>query len=360
MSEQTKDVAIYPYPYLKEHSDGITFTDNGDGSVTINGTPNTIPVATWLVRDIELPAGDYFVSTDGGASQDALVYYEVSTGIIVTPYGDEVKHITLPQGGTLHIEILIVAEVNNLTLTPHVRTYSTAHQLATIAENEQKVFDAGKEAAMQRYWDIRQDYGKREGYAYFFCNETPETLAPRYDMRPTNMEGMFRHNYGLNIDLVAHLENLGVELDTSNCTNMNHAFHYTALTKLGILDFRKCGNKTQATFSYSQGIHTIELVIVSDDGTQTFVATYDYLRRLKEIRFQGAIGRSVSFQHSTNLSVASMKDIIAHLVNHAGTSNAGKYTITFPAECWERLEADSAAPDGGTWQNYVKNLGWLV
>lgn len=359
MSAQTKDVAIYPYPYLAEHGDGITFTDNGDGSVTINGTPNTIPVGTWLVRDIELPAGDYFVSTDGGASRDAFVYYEVG-GTSVQPYGDEVKHITLPQGGILHIQILIAAEVNNLTLTPHVRTYSTAHQLATIAENAPKVYEAGKDAAMQRYWDIRQDYGKRVNYAYFFCNENPETFAPRYDMRPTYMDGMFRDNSGLNIDLVAHLEKLGVVLDTSNCTTAGHAFYYTRFTRLGVIDFRKCGNKTQSTFEYSQWIRTIELVIVSDDGTQTFNGTYNYLRELKEIRFQGAMGRSVSFQHSTDLSVASMKDIIAHLVNHAGTSNAGKYTLTLPAECWERLEADSTAPDGGTWQNYVKNLGWLV
>lgn len=237
---------------------------------------------------------------------------------------------------------------------------TTAENVLRAKTDYDEVYAAGKDAAMQRYWDIRQDYGKREDYAYFFCNETVETLAPRYDMRPTNMDGMFYRNQELEIDLVAHLEKLGVVLDTSNCVSANHAFSYTQFTKFGVLDFRKCGNALQNTFYKSQGVHTIELVIVSDGGTQTFSGTYNYLINLKEIRFQGAIGRSVSFQHSTDLSVASMKDIIAHLVNHAGTSNAGKYTLTFPAECWERLEADSTAPDGGTWKDYVKNLGWLV
>lgn len=361
MSVLIKNLIPYPYDEFEELESDCTLIDNGDGSITFNGTGNgyTHPLKT----DIELPAGDYVLSVKGDYLNGCFFTFacdSYSDTVLYGLCGGETVKVTFTEGAKVTVIVSFYGTADNLTLTPYIQEYNTAYKLATIAENEQKVFDAGKDAAMQRYWDIRQDYGKREGYDYFFCNETPETLAPRYDMRPTNMEGMFRHNYGLNIDLVAHLENLGVELDTSNCTNMNHAFHYTALTKLGILDFRKCGNKTQATFSYSQGIHTIELVIVSDDGTQTFVATYDYLRRLKEIRFQGAIGRSVSFQHSTDLSVASMKDIIAHLVNYAGTSNAGKYTLTLPTECWERLEADSTAPDGGTWQNYVKNLGWLV
>lgn len=361
MSVLIKNLISYPYDETTKTEGGYTFTDNGDGSVTVSGTNTTDGAEEfYFARALELPAGEYVLSTDGGAVNNCRIIYAGSS-FVELPLGDETVHVTLEQAETVQVLINVFADaVDNLTLTPYIQEYNTAYKLANIAENEPKVYEAGKDAAMQRYWDIRQDYGKRESYAYFFCNEKPETLAPQHDMRPTNMEGMFRNNQELDIDLVAHLEKLDVVLDTSNCTNMNYAFYYTTLKRLGVIDFRKCGNKTQNTFNDSQGIHTIELVIVSDDGTQTFSGTYNYLRKLKEIRFQGAIGRSVNFQHSVVLSVASMKDIIAHLVNHAGTSNAGKYTLTLPAECWERLEADSTAPDGGTWQNYVKNLGWLV
>lgn len=361
MSVLIKNLIPYPYAETTKTEDGYTFTDNGDGSVTVSGTlTRDWAVDFYLTHALELPAGEYVISTDGGAVWDCRILYYGSS-FAEAPLGDETVHVTLEQAETVQVLINVFADVvDNLTLTPYIQEYNTAYKLANIAENEQKVFDAGKDAAMQRHWDIRQDYGKRENYAYFFGNETPETFAPRYDMRPTTIEGMFRHNQGLAIDLVAHLEKLGVVLDTSNCTNANYAFAYTKFTKLGIVDFSKCENNTHSTFSDSQVIRTIELIIVSDDGTQTFPNTYLYLRQLREIRFQGAIGRSIGFQHSVVLSVASMKDIIAHLVNYAGTSDAGKYTITFPAECWERLEADSAAPDGGMWQNYVKNLGWLV
>lgn len=360
MSVLIKNLIPYPYDETTKTEGGYTFTDNGDGSVTVSGT-NTGNEAEefYFAHALELPAGDYVLSTDGGAVDNCRIVYAGSS-FFESPLGDETAHITLEQAETVQVLINVFADaVDNLTLTPYIQEYDTAYRLANIAENEPKVYEAGKDAAMQRYWDIRQDYGNQENYAYFFGNEKPETFAPRYDMRPTNMEGMFRYNQELKIDLVAHLEKLGVVLDTSNCTNMNGAFAYTQITKLGVIDFSKCENKTQSTFSDSQGIHTIELIIVSDDGTQTFSSTYIYLRKLVEIRFQGAIGRSVSFQHSTVLSVASMKNIIEHLVNYAGTSDAGKYTLTFPAECWERLEADSAAPDGGTWQNYVVYaLGW--
>ena len=361
MSVLIKNLISYPYDETTKTEGGYTFTDNGDGSVTVSGTNTTDGAEEfYFARALELPAGEYVLSTDGGAVNNCRIIYAGSS-FVELPLGDETVHVTLEQAETVEVLINVFADaVDNLTLTPYIQEYNTAYKLANIAENEPKVYEAGKDAAMQRYWDIRQDYGKLKDYRSMFGNETEETFSPRYDIRPADMERMFYCNQRMPLDLVAHLEKLGVVLDTSNCTNMNSAFGFTQFTRLGVIDFRKCGNKTQGTFSDSQGIRTIELIIVSDDGTQTFSGTYNYLRKLVEIRFQGAMGRSVSFQHSVVLSVASMKDIIAHLVNHAGTSNAGKYTLTLPAECWERLEADSTAPDGGTWQNYVKNLGWLV
>lgn len=330
MSAQTKEVAIYPYPYLEEHSNGITFTDNGDGSVTINGTPNVLPVVSWLVRDIELPAGDYFVSTDGGASRDACVYYQLGANS-VNPYGDEVEHLTLPQGETLHIEIVIWAEVNNLTLTPHVRTYSTAHQLATIAENEPKVYEAGKNAERDRFWEVFQRGGVEGHYQHAFSNGrfTDENYNPKYHIKCT----------------------------PSHVTAAQYMFYNAPITdtKVEIV----AGNDRPLTSAFqNSSVQTIRKLTVTSGVT--YSNTFMNCTGLKNIVMQGTIGRTIDFSYSTLLTAESMKSIVSCLENFAGTSNESKYTLTFPAECWERLEADSAAPDGGTWQNYVKNLGWLV
>lgn len=81
---------------------------------------------------------------------------------------------------------------------------------------------------------------------------------------------------------------------------------------------------------------------------------------LKDVIIEnGVIAQNWAFTYSP-LSVESMKSIISHLKNFAGTENEGVYTIRFTDACWEALEADSTAPNGDTWKDYVESLGWLL
>ena len=41
---------------------------------------------------------------------------------------------------------------------------SIAEKLVTVAENEQKVYDAGKQAEYDAFWDNYQVYGNRENF----------------------------------------------------------------------------------------------------------------------------------------------------------------------------------------------------
>ena len=45
---------------------------------------------------------------------------------------------------------------------------SIADKLTTIAENEQKVFDAGKQAEYDEFWDSFQSKGTRKDCQYLF------------------------------------------------------------------------------------------------------------------------------------------------------------------------------------------------
>jgi hypothetical protein len=53
-----------------------------------------------------------------------------------------------------------------------------------------------------------------------------------------------------------------------------------------------------------------------------------------------------------------MKNIISCLNNYSGTSNEYTYRVVFTDDCWAALEADSIAPTGTTWADYVNSLGW--
>ena len=61
---------------------------------------------------------------------------------------------------------------------------------------------------------------------------------------------------------------------------------------------------------------------------------------LKNITFKGEIPISLAFSFSP-LTVESMKSIITHLKNYAGSENEGKCTLTLKDECKTNLQEDT-------------------
>ena len=57
---------------------------------------------------------------------------------------------------------------------------SIAEKLTAIAENEQKVFDAGKKAEYDVFWDELQEYGNKPDYQYTFIYWNDKMYHPKY------------------------------------------------------------------------------------------------------------------------------------------------------------------------------------
>jgi hypothetical protein len=57
---------------------------------------------------------------------------------------------------------------------------SIAEKLTAIAENEQKVFDAGKKAEHDVFWDELQEYGNKRNYLYTFAYWNDKMYHPKY------------------------------------------------------------------------------------------------------------------------------------------------------------------------------------
>lgn len=134
-----KNLLAYPYYNTTKTVDDITFTDNGDGSVTVNGTLTGNEAIFWITRDIwsyntaniVVPAGTYTISPTG----DSHVY------LYVTAYGETQgllgswnaattsKTFTISEKASLTIRISVKphgATVNNLVVKLQLESGSTA------------------------------------------------------------------------------------------------------------------------------------------------------------------------------------------------------------------------------------------
>ena len=108
----------------------------------------------------------------------------------------------------------------------------------------------------------------------------------------------------------------------------------------------------------SNRVETIDKIILNNEGDQAISVAFTSCSRLKNIEFDGVIGRAASFSVSP-LSVKSTKSIITHLKNYAGTDSEYAYTVTFKASAFETLEAEGAtSPNGNTWAEYIDDLKW--
>lgn len=87
----SKNLIPYPYTDTTKTEKGVTFTDNGDGTITVNGTATGTGDFTFCVAPLTVPAvGDYKLSL--GASGSGDIYY-------IQAYINGVAGATDAQGG---------------------------------------------------------------------------------------------------------------------------------------------------------------------------------------------------------------------------------------------------------------------
>jgi hypothetical protein len=243
---------------------------------------------------------------------------------------------------------------------------SISEKLTTIAENQQKVYDAGADKATKEFWDVVQDRGARSDYAYAFYRWNAEYIRPYYKVVPkTYYPDMFRYCTKLKkIESQYFDMSQYTPQPTANTAGYYRIFHSCSeleeIEDIGM----KAGGYYQ-TYSYCSKLKKIAVWRVTKDCALN--APFGACSALEDITVEGTIGVSLSFQYSINLNVASMKSIITHLYDYS-TESPATYTLTFPSNCWDRIEASGKPFDDGliddetkTWQDYVTTvLGWNV
>lgn len=197
-----------------------------------------------------------------------------------------------------------------------------ATKLTTVAENQQKVYDAGKKAEYDRFWDTYQQNGERTKYSYAFSEGwNNDTFRPKYPIRATDASYMFDGCGVTDFDFVER----GVQLDLSAATTLTYMCRKAkGITHMGVLDTRNAGKITRLNrLFYGCRIQTIDEFIV--DRETKYDNTFIYATQLKEIRISGEIAQDgLSFADCGLLSRESLDSVIQAL---SGTTTG--LTVSF-------------------------------
>ena len=173
-------------------------------------------------------------------------------------------------------------------------------------------------------WDAIQKSGARTIYDRVFEGWTPESFRPKYSMNVTSAVQMFE-NFTGEIDLVERLNECGVSLDFSRCSNFEKAFNMSAIKRIGDLDLRKATNT--AYLFHCGSIETIENLIVDNNfwpkGTE-----FKYCPHLQNISITGLFHNNGLDFHWSGLTHQSLLNIINALASYVWSGGMETRTIT--------------------------------
>lgn len=193
----------------------------------------------------------------------------------------------------------------------------------------------GRYAVLDEFWEAYQNGGNRTEYrnAFYGSGWTDTTFKPKYSIRPVgSVQGMFQSSSIKNLAEI--LEAQGVVLDFSACTTLSYAFYLSKVTHLGVIDTTSATSISD-TFTYSYDLHTIDLLRLKSNGSQTIGSPFMRCDSLKNITIEGAIGDNINFKDSP-LSKSSIKSVMGCL-----SDSATEKTITFKMSAVNEAFKDS-------------------
>ena len=230
----------------------------------------------------------------------------------------------------------------DMKFTPSQMPYGISHVYDSAYYNGEQ---AGKKAEHEAFWDVYQKNGNRTDYSNAFGGQgwKPDNFKPKYDIRPTNAYMMFRSfgfadDYSYK-DFAKHLDDLGIVLDFSNCSNMQYAFQIASMSRLGKVDLSNC-TSTSNLFAYST-IYEIDEIVFSEI-TQIDNIFMD-CGSLEKVKFSGVIASNgLNLQWSKNLDKAS----ITSVVNVFSTTTSGLTATLSLTAVDKAFETSAGANDG--------------
>jgi hypothetical protein len=186
-----------------------------------------------------------------------------------------------------------------------------------------EVYDAGKKARYDEFWDALQQNGNRTTYYYAFVFWGDECFYPKYDIRPTGWAASIFSSMSI-VNFKQRLIDCDVTFDFSKATSGTGIFsdckYNIALPTISTISSSDLGT----LFYNNNALIEIEKLVLKNDGSQVFNNTFQYCNALENLTIEGVIGQNgFDVRYSKKLSKASITSVI----NALSTTTSG-LTVT--------------------------------
>lgn len=238
-----------------------------------------------------------------------------------------------------------------------------AEKLTQIAENEQKVYDAGYQEALKvggndewyakgkqeeydAFWNMIQDHGNRTDYGQAFRNwrSSTEYLRPKYKVVPTASTSAMNTFY--NCEGLKKVEAKYFDFSKKTRGGYQGSGWYHTFTTCGELEeIEDIGIMPDTdltnTFAHCPNLTKIVMIRV-DVNTVISSGIFENCKSLESVTFDGEIGYGMNLKWSTKLTETSIRNIIEHLSDNV----SGKTLTLSKAAVDEAFKFVSDLTDG--------------
>lgn len=240
-------------------------------------------------------------------------------------------------------------------------------KLITISENQQKVYEAGKQAERDEFWDRMQPAHLAGGVARAaFYNWDMANFKPKRNIRliPAEKDASHMFAYTKTYDfttkkytgysLVDLLNQYGVKLITTGYTNYQQMFYGSKVTEVPSINISGA-TVIDGMFAECSMLTTIEELIVSS-STPSMNNCFQNCVNLKNLTITGTIGkRSANFTACTKLSRDSIESII-HALSSTTSGLAVGFSEAAVTEAFGSTESDEWTALIATKSNWTISL----
>lgn len=211
---------------------------------------------------------------------------------------------------------------------------SISEKLTAIAENEQRVYDAGVAWLENALIHQRTAIDKFSSTKLFEkADLTGYTFKKTY--RPKGSLIMTFYDYK-GTELPKNMDFSGVTSVYDSMSAQRQLFMWSTALK-EIPDYGLGAITLGNSFDYCRALVTIEKIRITKTITPP---TFKEVISLVNIRFEGEIGQSISFSSSSKLSIESLRNIISCLYDFVGNGETTTQTLTLHATAKARLTED--------------------
>lgn len=230
---------------------------------------------------------------------------------------------------------------------------TTAEKLAKVAENREKLYEAGKNAENDAFWDEITQKGERTVYFQGFAYWGSEYIRPNRKIIITSSNGMsqtFMHSPNLKKVEKDYFDASQKPIGTRN----EYSYNYTFYNCVVLEEIEDIGLQAEFNYNYTfascHSLHTIAK-IRTDENT-LFTESFIRCDVLENIVFEGFIGTNLDMRYSPKLTHDSLMSIINALKDYSADTSGTTRKLTIGSANIAKLTQDEL--------EIIYNKGWNV